>query len=112
MTRTVTGAVLRRLRLTAETEAVKGLSDVQLLQRFTEGRDEAAFAALVSRHGPVVWGACRRVLCHEQDAEDAFQATFLVLARKAASVRKGQAVAAWLHGVARRAALSARRDAT
>ncbi|HEX5271227.1 MAG TPA: sigma-70 family RNA polymerase sigma factor, partial [Gemmataceae bacterium] len=87
-----------------------GLTDGQLLGRFVEGRDEAAFAALVRRHGPMVWGVCHRLLNH-QDAEDAFQATFLVLVRKAASVAPRELVANWLYGVAHQAALHARRTA-
>src|SRR5438045_8861145 len=88
---------LRRLATPAELSAQ---SDADLLACFAAERDESAFAALVRRHGPLVLGVCRRVLGHEQDAEDAFQATFLVLARKAASVRKRAAVGSWLYGVA------------
>jgi RNA polymerase sigma factor (sigma-70 family) len=86
-------------------------TDADLLRRFVAGRDEDAFAALVARHGPMVYAVCRRLLRHAYDAEDAFQATFLVLARKAASIRRGQALAAWLHEVARRVAARARDDA-
>jgi RNA polymerase sigma factor (sigma-70 family) len=82
-------------------------SDAQLLERFVAGRDEAAFELLVWRHGPTVLGVCRRVLRNEQDAEDAFQATFLVLVRKAGSISKRQAVGSWLYRVAHRVALRA-----
>jgi RNA polymerase sigma factor (sigma-70 family) len=85
-----------------------GLTDGQLLGQFVARRDEAAFAALVRRHGPMVFGVCRRILRHNQDAEDAFQATFLVLARKASRVAKREAVGSWLYGVAYRASLDAR----
>src|SRR5262245_33298525 len=84
-------------------------SDHALLGRFLAGRDEAAFATLVRRHGPMVLGMCRRIVGDRHLAEDAFQATFLVLARKAATVRTDGALAAWLFGVARKAALEARR---
>jgi RNA polymerase sigma factor (sigma-70 family) len=85
--------------------------DPELLHRFTTRRDEAAFATLVQRHGPLVWGVCRRVLAQTQDAEDAFQATFLVLARKAGAVHWRRDVANWLYAVALRVALKARSEA-
>jgi RNA polymerase sigma factor (sigma-70 family) len=84
-------------------------TDNQLLELFTRQRDEAAFASLVSRHGPMVLGVCRRILDNEADAEDAFQATFLILARKATSLRRGEQLKNWLYGVACRTALEARR---
>jgi RNA polymerase sigma factor (sigma-70 family) len=79
-------------------------SDQDLLKRYVDLRDEAAFAALVHRYGPLVLGACRRVLGHEQDSEDAFQATFLVLARKAGAITKGASMGGWLYRVAYRIA--------
>jgi RNA polymerase sigma factor (sigma-70 family) len=83
-------------------------SDTQLLRRFAAGRDEQAFAALVERHGPLVLSVCRRVLGTVQDAEDAFQATFLVLARKAGRLRDPGLLGNWLYGVASRIARKAR----
>jgi RNA polymerase sigma factor (sigma-70 family) len=88
--------------------ACTGHGDGLLLERFARRRDEWAFAALVKRHGPMVLGVCRRVLVNHHDAEDAFQATFLVLARKADSVRVRETLGPWLHGVANRIALRSR----
>jgi RNA polymerase sigma factor (sigma-70 family) len=85
-----------------------GLSDAQLLERFATRRDEGAFEVLVRRHGPMVLGVCRHTLGNTHDAEDAFQATFLVLARKAASIARREKVAAWLYAVARQTAKKAR----
>src|SRR4051794_37117283 len=88
--------------------AVGGLSDGQVLERFAARRDEAAFEVLVRRHGPMVLGVCRRVLRDRHDADDAFQATFLVLARKAASIAHRELVANWLYAVAHQTARKAR----
>jgi RNA polymerase sigma factor (sigma-70 family) len=85
-----------------------GLSDAQLLERFAARRDEGAFEALVRRHGPMVLGVCQRILGNRHDAEDAFQATFLVLARKAAAIACRERVPGWLYAVARQTAKKAR----
>ena len=102
------GGVLEHLRRTALLHDAGGLSDGQLLDCFLARRDEAAFEAMVRRHGPMVLGVCRRVLRDEHDAEDAFQAAFLVLVRKAASIQPRGLVGNWLYGVAYRTALEAR----
>ncbi|MDY3563259.1 sigma-70 family RNA polymerase sigma factor [Gemmata sp. JC673] len=98
---------LARLRKLVTTN--DSTSDAELLDRFVTARDESAFAALVHRHGPMVLGTCRRVLRHRQDAEDAFQATFLVLARRAGVITPRSLVGNWLYGVACRTASAARR---
>src|SRR5262245_47458727 len=102
------GALLLHLRAG---DRVHSPSDRELLDDFAAWHDEAAFAALVARHGPMVLRVCRRVLRHEQDAEDAFQATFLVLARHGMAIRKREVLANWLHGVAYRTAMNAKRTA-
>jgi RNA polymerase sigma factor (sigma-70 family) len=99
-------AYLRRLSGAA---AMDG-SDAELLERFIAQREETAFEALLRRHGPLVWSVCRRVLAEEHAAEDAFQATFLVLVRKARSVSKQASIRSWLYGVALRVALRARQQ--
>jgi RNA polymerase sigma factor (sigma-70 family) len=100
--------VVRRLRRALAPPGDDDTADARLLQRFASCRDEEAFAELVRRHGPLVLGVCRRVLRHEHDAEDAFQATFLVLARKARSIARPGLLANWLYGVALRVAAKAR----
>ena len=102
------GKTLIYLRRALATPGGGGLTDGQLLARFVAERDEAAFEALVHRHGPMVLGLCRRVLHDHHEAEDAFQATFLLLARKATSVVKRESVGSWLYAVAYRTALEAR----
>src|SRR4051794_9251536 len=84
--------------------------DARLLARFVAARDEVAFEELVRRHGEMVWGVCQRVLFHQQDTEDAFQATFLVLAQRAGAIGRPNRLANWLFGVAQRTALSLRRQ--
>src|SRR6516162_5549819 len=104
MTASHLAPVLRRCLARPDPDAVP---DTLLLRRFVSQRDQAAFELLVWRHGPMVFGLCRRLLRHEQDAEDAFQATFLALARKAGSIGNGNALASWLYKVAYRVACRA-----
>jgi len=107
-------ALHRDLDLIAGSGSVVGLGDAELLGRFAAGRGEAsaaaAFEAIVARHGPMVLAACRRALREPGDADDAFQAVFLVLAEKAGSVRVADSLAPWLYGVARRVTVRARAD--
>jgi RNA polymerase sigma factor (sigma-70 family) len=104
--------VIQTLRRAALPQEGAGLTDGQLLECYLTTRAETAFAALVHRHGPMVWGVCRRLLRSHQDAEDAFQATFLVLVRKAASLMCRELVANWLYGVAHQTSLKARATIT
>ncbi len=105
------GAVLQSVQTLFDLGTVGGLSDGELLGLFAEGRDETAelaFAALVERHGPMVLRVCRYVLRNAHDAQDAFQATFLILVRRAVVIRKRESVGSWLHGVALRVSVCAR----
>src|SRR5262245_19179282 len=93
--------VVKFIRDAAHTSAGAGdVPDTELVRRFADSRDEHAFRAIVSRYGPVVWAVCRRLVRNHHDAEDAFQATFLVFAKKAGGLRTGEAVAGWLYAVA------------
>ncbi|HEY8503244.1 MAG TPA: sigma-70 family RNA polymerase sigma factor [Gemmataceae bacterium] len=104
-------AAVRHLRKAVAERDSDEQSDRLLLGAFAARRDASAFAAIVRRYGPMVLGVCRRVTGDAHDAEDAFQATFFVLARGAGSVRKADSLAGWLHGVAYRTAMRAKRDA-
>jgi RNA polymerase sigma factor (sigma-70 family) len=111
MAQTQLGVVVRHLHRMLGTPSPDEATDRQLLDRFTSGRDEAAFEELLRRHGPMVLGVCRRLLSEPHDADDVFQATFLVFIHKAASVRKAASLGSWLYGVAYRLALKARAGA-
>lgn len=102
------GTIFRHLGVMGEREE----SDEDLLRAFIENRNEKAFTAIVRRHGPLVQRVCQSALQHRQDAEDAFQGTFMVLARKAASITKGQSLLSWLHGVAYRLTTEMKRNAS
>jgi len=106
------GLLLQHLRRVVRLPEGAAPSDGQLLESFAAHRDETAFDALLQRHGPMVWGVCGRVLADPNDIDDAFQATFLVLVRKARSIAKCESVGSWLHGVAHRVALRAKTQAS
>jgi RNA polymerase sigma factor (sigma-70 family) len=101
-------SVMRHIRKLASMPGSRNQTDGQLLERFTVAQDEAAFETLLQRHGPMVLGVCRRLLPDPHDAEDAFQATFLVLLCKAGSIAKRESAGSWLHGVAYRIAVRAK----
>src|SRR5262245_52714860 len=98
------------LRTVAAVQTLGGLSDRELLERFVLTHDDSAFTVLIERHGPMVLGVCRRALANRHDTEDACQATFLVLAHRADSLRKTESLGSWLHGVACRVATRLKRD--
>ena len=104
-------AALRQIDRLFDEGTLAGLSDIRLLERYIAHRDELAFEALVRRHGPMVLGVCRRVLDDSNDADDAFQAAFLLLARKARSIRADGTLGGWLHRVAWRIAIQLRCEA-
>ena len=107
----LTAALIHGVQTLFQSGAIGQQTDGELLNRFRERRDqtsEHAFAALVERHGPMVLRVCRSILRNEHDAQDAFQATFLILVRRAASVRNRESIGSWLYGVALRVAACAR----
>jgi RNA polymerase sigma factor (sigma-70 family) len=105
MAHSLASTVLGHFRKLVEADNRNNLPDRELLAQFLSRHDDAAFAVLVQRHGTIVWAVCQHVLGHLHDAEDAFQATFLVLARRASAIRKSDSLGCWLHGVARRIAV-------
>src|SRR5215471_12304739 len=108
MSKTPLDVVLQQVRSVAVLREHRQAEDADLLSRFVARYDEAAFEVLLRRHGPMVLRVARRVLRSEPDIEDVFQATFLLLARKAGSIRKRESLASWLYGVAYRLAVRAR----
>src|SRR4051812_17861729 len=108
MATATTHPLIHHIRRLAGAQPAADLPDAHLLARFAADRDEAAFAVLVKRHGPLVLGVCRRLLSDWHAAEDCFQVAFALLARKAASLRQPAGVGPWLYGVAYRTALKAR----
>ena len=111
MPATTLQAFLEHLRILTDPNRSRELSDADLLERFRTQREEAAFTLLVQRHGPMVLTLCRRILGNGHEAEDVFQAAFLVLVRKAATIRQDESLAGWLHRVASRLALKTRAQA-
>ena len=105
MAKATVDPILQMIRRMVEDHRIKNLPDQELLRQFTGAKDDAAFACLLRRHGPMVLDVCRNVAGNDADAEDAFQATFLILAQKASSIRRLTSVGSWLYGVAYRTAL-------
>ena len=101
------GAALRQINRLFANGVVAGLSDAQLLERFVAQTDAEAFAALVAHHGPMVLSVCRGILREPRDAEDAFQATFLILVERGNTIRRRETLAGWLYQVAHRVAIQA-----
>src|ERR1700694_5416762 len=108
MAQSALGEVLRFIYQACAMQGTCDLTDRELLERFLSRRDESAFTFLVRRHGPMVFGVCRRIMGDSHEAEDVFQATFLVLARRTRSLRREESVGSWLFGVAQRIGLRAR----
>src|SRR5262245_54896381 len=108
MAKAAASPILQLIRRVVEETTVRELPDRDLLERFHARQDHTAFHSLLHRHGPMVLDVCRGVLGDGPDAEDAFQASFLILAQKAGSIRKPASLGSWLHGVAHRTALKAR----
>src|SRR5271155_3637149 len=101
------GAAMGPIKRLLAGGTITGCSDAQLLERFASGHDAAAFEALVALHGPMVLGVCRGILRDPNDAEDAFQATFLILVQKSSTLRRHEALGPWLYRVAHRVAIRA-----
>src|SRR5437867_4443505 len=106
-----TSPISRVIQHLQKTVLLARATDGYLLESFVTDNDKGALEEIVRRYAPMVWGVCRRVLRHDHDAEDAFQATFLVLVRKAASIKPRKMVGNWLYGVAHQTALNARASA-
>src|SRR5258707_4699241 len=111
MATTQAGPILRHIRSLLMAAPYDQLGDADLLTKFLANRDEMAFTALYRRYGRLVWSICGRILRSEQDREDAFQATFFLLARKADTIRRSSFVGRWLYGVAYRTAMTAEKNA-
>jgi RNA polymerase sigma factor (sigma-70 family) len=111
MAKSLTGAAVRQLGRLFDTGTIAGLTDSELLERFVNLRDEVAFEAIVSRHGPMVLGVCRAILKNGDEVEDTFQAAFLILIRRAETIRGRESLGGWLHRVAYRVAIQSRAEA-